>query len=179
MKVGVCKTNSDIMINPKNLLRSAGIKIAKFLFVIGSLYAFAGFSGCNFSGTDESPAEVWDTLTVTASAYNSLRSQTGAGNPNVTAWGDTITPGMKVIAVSRDLIKKGLDYNTRVRIEGLEGEFLVKDKMHYRWKNKIDIYMGEDVQKARNWGRKKVQIYYPVIPDSSSVSSKTQETSSI
>ncbi|MCM4158946.1 hypothetical protein FHG64_01625 [Antarcticibacterium flavum] len=106
---------------------------------------------------------MWDSLTVTASAYNSLGYQTG-GNPRVTAWGDTIEPGMKVIAVSRDLIEKGLDHNTPVKIEGFEGVFLVKDKMHYRWKNKIDIYMGEDVKRARKWGRKKVNIAYQIIP---------------
>lgn len=154
------------MIYPGNLPETLGTKLLKYLFVIGSLYGFAGFYGCDFSGKGETPTEVWDTLTVTASAYNSLSYQTGPGNPNITAWGDTIAPGMKVIAVSRDLVRKGLSYNTRVRIEGLEGEFLVKDKMHYRWKNKIDIYMGDDVQKARKWGRKKVQIYIPVITDS-------------
>lgn len=166
------------MINPTNLLKSSGVKLAKLFLVLGSFYAFAGFSGCNFLGNDDTPKEVWDTLTVTASAYNSLKSQTGSGNPNVTAWGDTISPGMKVIAVSRDLIQRGLDHNTRVRIEGLEGEYLVKDKMHYRWKNKIDIYMGEDVQKARKWGRKKIKIYYPVIPDSTSESIQNTKPSS-
>jgi 3D (Asp-Asp-Asp) domain-containing protein len=134
------------------------------LLVTGFLYLSAGFSGCDFNRTKEEPVEIWDSLTVTASAYNSLGYQTGPGDPSVTAWGDTIEPGMKVIAVSRDLIEKGLDHNTRVKIEGFEGEFLVKDKMHYRWKNKIDIYMGEDVQKARKWGRKKVKITYQIIP---------------
>ncbi|QED39059.1 hypothetical protein FK178_03875 [Antarcticibacterium arcticum] len=110
--------------------------------------------------------EIWDSLMVTASAFNSTSAQTGTANPRLTAWGDTIIPGMNVIAVSRDLIKRGLKHNTSVKIEGLEGVFIVKDKMHYRWNNKIDIYMGEDVQKAREWGRKKVKIYYQVLPDS-------------
>lgn len=127
-------------------------------------FVLAGFSGCDsFSGEDENVA--WDTLTVTASAYNSLGYQT-EGDPNITAFGDTLEPGMKVIAVSRDLIRKGLDYNTPVKIEGMDGIFLVKDKMHFRWKNKIDIYMGKDVKKARNWGRKKLDIYYMVVLDS-------------
>jgi 3D (Asp-Asp-Asp) domain-containing protein len=34
--------------------------------------------------------------------------------------------------------------------------------MHGRWKNKIDIYMGTDLQAAKNWGRKKVTIQYGV-----------------
>lgn len=141
-------------------------KIVKITFIIFGIYAFTGTSGCDFS--PKKPVEIWDTLTVNASAFNSLRYQTGPGNPNIGAWGDTILPGMKIVAVSRDLIRKGLDYNTRVRIKGFEGEYIVKDKMHYRWKNKIDIYMGEDVKRARKWGRKKVEIYYPVIVDTTS-----------
>ncbi len=107
----------------------------------------------------------WKTLKVTASAYNSLAYQS-QGNPKITAWGDTLKPGMKVIAISRDLMKKGLVYNTPVKIDGLSGIFFVKDKMHHRWKNKIDIYMGEDVQKAKNWGRKKINIQFLVPRDS-------------
>ena len=124
------------------------------------LYMLTGFSACNFE-TKKTPEQqvVWDSLYVTASAYNSLSWQTGQGNPALTAWGDTLKPGMKAIAVSRDLIDRGLDHNTTVKIEGFEGVFLVKDKMHYRWKNKIDIYMDEDVEKAREWGRRDVKIY--------------------
>ena len=41
--------------------------------------------------------------------------------------------------------------------------------MHPRWKNRIDIYMGLDVKKAKQWGRRKVNIKYGVkIPDSNS-----------
>lgn len=131
------------------------------------LFAIFTFSACqsNKKTNNLSKAD-WKTLNVTASAYNSISSQT-EGDPKITAWGDTLETDMKVIAVSRDLLRKGLKYNTPVRIEGLEGIFFVKDKMHHRWKNKIDIYMGEDVQKARNWGRKKVTIHY--IPQDSAL----------
>ncbi|UGU18358.1 3D domain-containing protein [Sinomicrobium kalidii] len=100
------------------------------------------------------------TLEVTAVAYNSVNSQTTTGNPALTAWGDKLKPGMKAIAVSRDLIKMGLDYNTKVKIEGLDGVYVVKDKMHKRWKKKIDIYMGQDVKAARRWGKRKVTITF-------------------
>lgn len=150
------------------ILKNFGIRLLQLLFVSAGLFALMGFSGCNFSagGEEEVSHEVWDSLMVTASAFNSTRAQTGPGNPNISAWGDTIHPGMNIIAVSRDLIKRGLKHNTPVIIEGLDGVFLVKDKMHYRWNNKIDIYMGDDVAKAREWGRKKVKIYYQVLPDS-------------
>jgi len=96
-------------------------------------------------------------LEVTATAYNSVPYQT-QGNPFVTAWGDTLKPGMKVIAVSRDLIDSGLVYETKVEIEGLPGKYVVRDKMNARWRNKIDIYMEDSVQKAREWGKQEVTI---------------------
>jgi hypothetical protein len=40
------------------------------------------------------------------------------------AWGDTLEPGMKAIAVSRDLIRLGLVHNTYVTIEALPGRYI-------------------------------------------------------
>lgn len=96
-------------------------------------------------------------MEVTATAYNSHVNQT-SGDPRITAWGDTLKPGMKVLAVSRDLIDSGLTSGVEVKIEGLQGTYIVRDKMNRRWTKKIDIYMGEDVKKAREWGKKKVFI---------------------
>ncbi|PNQ73172.1 hypothetical protein C1T31_08930 [Hanstruepera neustonica] len=110
----------------------------------------------------------WKTLQVTATAYNSLAYQTNS-NPHITAFGDSLKPGMKYIAVSRDLLSLGLKHNTPVAIEGMEGLYYVKDKMHYRWKKRIDIYMGTDVKAAKNWGRKKVEIAYGVLESEESV----------
>lgn len=99
-------------------------------------------------------------LRVTATAYNSLPAQTDS-TPNIAAWGDRLRPGMKVIAVSRDLLKKyGLKHRDKVKISGLEGEYLVLDKMNKRWRKKIDIYMGKDRRKALKWGRKDVTIQW-------------------
>ncbi len=103
--------------------------------------------------------EQWVSLEVVASAYNSTKSQT-EGNPFITAWGDTLRPDTKSIAVSRDLIKMGLTHNTKVKIDGFEGIYLVNDKMHPKWRHKIDIYFGTDVQAARKWGRRKLTIQY-------------------
>ena len=103
----------------------------------------------------------WKSMEVTATAYNSLAYQTSR-NPNITAFGDSLVPGKKYIAVSRDLLKIGLDHNTLVRIEGIEGLYIVKDKMNKRWNKRIDIYMDEDVKRARAWGKKKVRIWYRV-----------------
>ncbi|MCM5662486.1 3D domain-containing protein [Galbibacter mesophilus] len=103
----------------------------------------------------------WVPLYVKASAYNSLAGQT-VGNPALSAWGDTLQPGMKAIAISRDLLKLGITHNTPVRIEGLDGFYLVKDKMNARYRKKIDVYMGEELQKARNFGNKYLKIWYGV-----------------
>jgi 3D (Asp-Asp-Asp) domain-containing protein len=97
------------------------------------------------------------TLQVTATAYNHLAHQT-EGDPRTTAWGDRLKPGMKAIAVSRDLIGMGLTHGTKVRIEGLRGKYVVRDKMHSRWTKRIDIYMGDDVEAAKKWGKREVEI---------------------
>ena len=104
---------------------------------------------------------VWNSKIVTATAYNSLEYQTNS-NPKVTAFGDSLKPGLKCIAVSRDLLRRGLKHNTPVKIEGFNGIYLVKDKMHSKWENCIDIYMGVDVKAAKKWGRRKVSIKYGV-----------------
>ncbi|MFT5847555.1 MAG: 3D (Asp-Asp-Asp) domain-containing protein [Psychroserpens sp.] len=115
-----------------------------------------------FSCKKEEPNRYeWKTIEVTASAYNSLAYQTSS-NPHITAFGDSLKPGLKYIAVSRDLLKTGLDHNTLVKIEGLKGTYLVKDKMNHRFRNKIDLYMGTDVKAARKWGRRKVNISYRI-----------------
>ena len=108
---------------------------------------------------------VWKKRTVKVSAYNSTVGQTD-GLPTLAAWSDTLVPGMKAIAVSRDLIPIGLGHNTQVKIEGLEGVFLVKDKMAQRMRNKIDIYMGNDIQKAREWGTQELEIQFLIPIDS-------------
>ncbi|MGB5387531.1 MAG: hypothetical protein WBN20_12175 [Eudoraea sp.] len=127
-------------------------------FLLGSL-----LSSCN-SQNKEKKELIWNSVEVTASAYNSVSFQTSS-QPNIGAWGDTLKPGMKSIAVSRDLLAIGINHNTKVKINGLDGIYLVKDKMNKRWKNKIDIYMGENIEKARNWGIKEVTIQYSLSPE--------------
>jgi len=101
----------------------------------------------------------WAKVEVTATAYTSTTKQTNE-NPFIGAWGDSLKPSVKSIAVSRDLLSLGLKQNTKVRIEGIEGIFLVRDKMNKRWKKRIDIYMGTDYEIAKNWGKKRVVVYY-------------------
>lgn len=133
----------------------------RFFFLLISVWIL---SSCKESSKQKNPYQ-WIPLTVTATAYNSTPAQTSYEHPGITAWGDSITPGVKWIAVSRDLLKKGLGYNTLVKIDTFSGVYIVKDKMHPRWLNRIDIYMDTDIKKAREWGRRKIEIKYGVKKD--------------
>ena len=96
-------------------------------------------------------------LEVTATAYNSVEWQTDH-RPNHTAFGHILEPGMRAIAVSRDLLALGLDSGTVVHIDGLPGAYVVRDTMARRWQKRIDIYMGEDIEAARDWGVREVTV---------------------
>lgn len=120
--------------------------IVGFVFLTASLFANAH------------PHSDQRSLRVQATAYTSHIGQTDS-TPFLAAWNNRLRPGMKAIAVSRDLLKKyGLKNKSKVRISGLPGEYTVLDKMNKRWKEKIDIYMGLDRKKALQWGRKNVTI---------------------
>ncbi len=96
-------------------------------------------------------------MPVTATAYNSYGYQT-QGNPAITAWGDTLKPGLKVVAISRDLLDSGLTHLSKIYIHELQDSFVVLDKMNRRYSKRIDIYFGRNIDSARQWGRQKVFI---------------------
>ncbi|MBD3790215.1 MAG: LysM peptidoglycan-binding domain-containing protein [Campylobacterales bacterium] len=99
-------------------------------------------------------------LRVTATAYTSHASQTDK-SPFIAAWGNRISPGMKIIAVSRDLLYRyGLSYGSQVKIGGLPGLYKVADKMNPRFRQRIDIYMGIDRGRALRWGRRSVVLHW-------------------
>jgi len=74
------------------------------------------------------------------------------------AWGDLLDENLKCIAVSPDLLGHGLTRNTKVKIQGLEGEYRVLDTMSGRWTKSIDIYQGRDLGAALQWGTREVRI---------------------
>jgi len=99
-------------------------------------------------------------LRIQATAYTSHRRQTDK-TPFLAAWNNRLRPGMKAIAVSRDLIRKyGIGNGKRVKISGLSGTYVVKDKMNKRFRKRIDIYMGMNRKKALRWGKRSVTIYW-------------------
>jgi len=118
----------------------------------------------SFSTAKESREDIYkkefiytEVMKVTATAYCSSTKQTDE-TPFLAAWGNRLDPNIPSIAVSRDLFDCGLTNGKKVHIDGFEGEFIVLDVMHKRWKNKIDIYMGTDRKKALKFGRRKVTI---------------------
>jgi len=99
-------------------------------------------------------------LRVTATAYTSHRGQTDK-TPFLAAWNNRIRPGMKIVAVSRDMLTRyGLKNGSKIRISGLPGYYTVRDKMNKRYRKRIDIYMGMNRRKALRWGRRSVMLYY-------------------
>ncbi|WP_323846874.1 hypothetical protein [Microbulbifer magnicolonia] len=104
-------------------------------------------------------AAIQKTMTVDATAYNSVEGQTD-DDPWVAAWNNRLRPGDKIIAVSRDLEKHGLTNGAKVKIEGLPGTYTVRDRMNKRFKNRIDVWMEKDIKKARKWGKKELKIVF-------------------
>lgn len=99
-------------------------------------------------------------LRVTATAYTSHGKQTDS-TPFLAAWNNRLRPGMKIIAVSRDMLTRyGMRNGTKVRIGGLRGYYRVRDKMNKRYRKRIDIYMGLNRRRALRWGRRSVVIYW-------------------
>lgn len=107
--------------------------------------------------SEEPLSEKYNRIKVKATAYTSRPSET-SGDPYLGAWNNRLTPGEKSIAVSRDLLKIGLKNGAEVEIKGLPGVYTVRDKMNKRWKRRIDIYMGNDLERAREWGKQEVVL---------------------
>ena len=99
------------------------------------------------------------TRVVRATAYNADPQQTD-DTPDVCAWGDKILPG--IIAISRDLEKSGLTRGKEVHIEGI-GTVVVMDRMHYRKRNQIDLYM-ENHKDAVEFGVRELTISWTEEP---------------
>lgn len=116
-----------------------------------------GLAGCQPTDNET----VSHSRDVTATAYTLRPAETRPdGEPGLGAWGHELKPGHRVIAVSPDLLKLGLAPGTEVTIDGVDGVWVVRDKMHSRWTDRIDLFMGEDVEAALAWGRRKVTIHW-------------------
>lgn len=101
----------------------------------------------------------YHSMIVTVTAYNSTPDQT-SGDPNEGAWGDRLEPGMRVVAVSPDLVRMGLRHGTHIAIAGFKKEFVVMDKTSSALRRRVDIYMGLDVKRALEFGRQRLRIWW-------------------
>ncbi len=72
-------------------------------------------------------------------------------NKGITSSGELVRPG--IVAVSRDLERKGMKLGTTIKIGDL-GTFVVKDRTHHRNRGNIDIYMISYTD-ALQFGRQK------------------------
>ena len=94
-------------------------------------------------------------MNVTVTMYQPLRWQTDS-TPNILADGTRIkteqASNYKFIAVSRNLLKRWggwLDYGDFILLKGTDGKdgvYQVRDTMHPRWVNRIDILESIDVK---------------------------------
>ena len=96
---------------------------------------------------------------VTLTTYKASESETDS-TPNITASGFKITNPKKhkIIAVSRDL-KKKYKFGQKIRITNAgkyNGTYRVHDVMNKRYRNRIDILIGD---KEKQTKLKKVKIY--------------------
>lgn len=108
---------------------------------------------------ESQPVAVQKCWTVSASAYNSVPYQTRPGTPgNIGAWGDVLVDSIPSIAISRDLLDSGLVHGAMVYVEGYTMPFVVNDKMNKRYRNKIDLHLGTDIEKAKQFGNQKLRI---------------------
>jgi 3D (Asp-Asp-Asp) domain-containing protein len=69
-----------------------------------------------------------------------------------------LAPGMRALAVSQDLFGAGLSFGTRVRVEGMEGEWTVLDRMPVGRRRSIDLYFGLDEAAALRFGKQRLRI---------------------
>ncbi|WP_156962495.1 hypothetical protein [Salinisphaera hydrothermalis] len=105
-----------------------------------------------------SPALAGDHSTVvTVTAYNDVPSETD-DHPHTGAWDNHLGP--HTVAVSPDLVARGLHDGTQIAIAGYHHDFVVRDKTADDVHNTVDIYMGRDVDKAREFGEKRLRIWW-------------------
>jgi hypothetical protein len=76
------------------------------------------------------------------------------------SWGDELRPGMKALAVSPDLVQRGLGRGTRVRIEGMPPSYRVRHQLGADTRERIEIFMGTDADAARRWHERRARIWW-------------------
>lgn len=98
-------------------------------------------------------------LDVTAMAYSARSVKASSKKPPRAANGTYLTDAVNAVAVSPDLMEThGLRLDQKIRLAGLEGEYVVMDVMSPRHSRSIDIYFGSDHAGALQWGKRPLTI---------------------
>jgi len=99
---------------------------------------------------------------VEATAYNAVKEQCDS-TPNICAWNDKIHRNNqnKIVAVSRDLIRLGLNRKTPIyyKNDNTIKKKIVLDKVNKRFRSRIDI-LKSFKNEAFEFGKKKIRIYW-------------------
>ena len=99
-----------------------------------------------------SSVSVWaEEIKISVTAYTLKECYHNKGK---TASGEFVKTGM--VAVSRDLERKGLKLGTKIKISDM-GTFIVKDRTSHRNRGNVDIYMLS-YKKALRFGRQKYAL---------------------
>ena len=89
-------------------------------------------------------------IEVTVTAYTPTVGETD-DTPYITASNTRVRNG--IVAISRDIEKKyNLKFGDKIHLEGI-GTFEYQDRMHSRWKKRVDIFMYSN-KKARQFGKR-------------------------
>lgn len=98
----------------------------------------------------EEKVEMFKKQLVTLTVYSPTEAETDS-TPNLTASGfkiDESNPGKhKILAVSRDLKRKGWKFGKKVRIKKAgkyNGVYTIRDLMNKRHRNRIDVLVDDD-----------------------------------
>lgn len=105
-------------------------------------------------GLDDSNESIEDLMVAEVSAYTSSEEETDS-TPYITADGTDLREVYECVVASNDH-----EFGTKLAIENL-GICTVHDRMNSRYTNAIDVYMGNDKQRALEFGRK--ELSYIVI----------------
>lgn len=104
------------------------------------------------SGSEAAPPS--HVIDVTVTAYSPSEEECDS-DPYVTAFQKPVKEG--TIAISRDLENElGWRVGDRIHLGDL-GIFEVNDRMHYRWKKRVDIFF-HDQEKAVSFGIKQAKV---------------------
>lgn len=102
---------------------------------------------------------------VTATIYHAVPGQTD-GTPDITASGFVIDldrpMNHRIIAVSRDLEKKGFTMGTKVCVTGageMNGVWTIEDRMNRRFTSRIDFLVNKKM-KLGKWNDVKIKKIY-------------------